>query len=152
MVLRKNRSNINQTRKELGVTLIELLVSLVIISVILVPILGFYNYSLKETNIKHQQTQLRFLASEEIEKIISLPYFDRSIEAYGSFAGKTSFYEKDDYIVKVNVILLDPATGEVPEIYPVSREQDTRLKRITVSVARRDRVGGQVDMIYLKSP
>jgi hypothetical protein len=69
-----------------------------------------------------------------------------------SFAGKTSFYEKDDYIVKVNVILLDPATGEVPEIYPVSREQDTRLKRITVSVARRDRVGGQVDMIYLKSP
>jgi len=139
-------------RNQQGVTLVELLISIAIISTVLVAILNFYNLSLKQSNKFLQETKLKFLAEEEMEKVISLPYNDPSLEAYGSTAGLTQFYERAEFLVKTNVVHIDPRTGEIPDIYPVNKEQETFLKRITISAARKDRMGGQVDVVYLKSP
>lgn len=139
-------------RNPSGLSLIELLLSIVIISTILVPILNFYNSALRNTNETQQKTKLKFLAEEEMEKFISLEYNDSSLQAFASSGGRTNFFERGDYLVKTHIVLIDPETGEIPELYPTQASEDTFLKRITVSVARKDKSGGQVDLIYLKSP
>ena len=51
-------------RNNQGVSLVELLISVVIISVVLVPIIGFYNSSLRQTSISNQKSRVSFLAEE----------------------------------------------------------------------------------------
>jgi hypothetical protein len=119
---------------------------------IVVPIINFYNAALKNTTSTQETTKLKFIAEEEMEKFISLEYNDRVLQAFSNSTGVTNFFERGEYLVKTNIIFIDPATGEVPELYPVQEKDDTFLKQITVSVARKNRVGGQVDLIYLKSP
>lgn len=139
-------------RKQSGVTLIELLIAVAVISVVLVPILGFYNLSLRQSFKSKEETTIKFLAEEEMEKFVSLDYYDSSIDVYASPGGRTNFFERGAYLVKTTVIFLDPETGEVPENYPLNQSQETFLKKIIISVARKDKVGGQVDLTYFKSP
>jgi hypothetical protein len=141
-----------KSRNEFGLSLLELLVTVVILSMIVVPIINFYNAALKNTTSTQETTKLKFIAEEEMEKFISLEYNDRVLQAFSNSTGVTNFFERGEYLVKTNIIFIDPATGEVPELYPVQEKDDTFLKQITVSVARKNRVGGQVDLIYLKSP
>ncbi len=140
------------SRNSAGVTLTELLVSLVVIATILIPILNFFNSTLRQNNQDRELTKIRFLAEEELERIISLPYNDASLDALGNSSGKTDFYERGQYIVKTNVVLIDPETGEIPERYPYNKIDDTFLKRVIISAAKQDKLGGQVDLVYLKSP
>lgn len=142
----------SKTRNQLGLSLIELLISITIIATILTVIINFYNYSLRQSSIKNIQNKLRFIAKEEMEKLISLPYHSRYLEVFGSFGGKTNFFERDNYIIKSNIVFINPETGDIPETYPLNKNQDTHLKRLTVSVARKDKLGGQVNLVYLKSP
>jgi competence protein ComGC len=139
-------------RESSGLSLIELLISIVIISTILVPILNFYNAAIRNTSATQQKTKLKFLAEEEMEKYISLEYNDQSLQAFASSGGRINFYEHGDYLVKSHIVLIDPETGEIPDLYPTQARDDTFLKRVTISVARKDKLGGQVDVIYLKSP
>jgi prepilin-type N-terminal cleavage/methylation domain-containing protein len=139
-------------RSNQGLSLLELLVTVVILSMIVVPIINFYNAALRNTVKTQETTKLKFLAEEEMEKFISLEYNDRLLQAFSNSTGVTNFFERGEYLIKTNVIFIDPATGEVPELYPNQEKDDTFLKQITVSVARKNRMGGQVDLIYLKSP
>lgn len=139
-------------RKESGVTLIELLIAVTVISVILVPILGFYNLSLRQNFRAKEETTIKFLAEEEMEKFVSLNYYDSVLDVYASPVGRTNFFERGDYLIKTTVIFLDPETGDIPENYPLNEQQDTFLKKVIISVARKDKVGGQVDLTYFKSP
>ncbi len=139
-------------RNSSGVTLIELLVSLVVITTVLIPILNFFNSTLRQNNQDRELTKIRFLAEEELERVISLPYNDSSLDAFGSSLGQTLFMERDEYLIKQTVVLIDPETGEIPERYPFYKADDTFLKRITISAAKKDKIGGQVDLVYLKSP
>ncbi|MDD9898681.1 MAG: prepilin-type N-terminal cleavage/methylation domain-containing protein [Candidatus Melainabacteria bacterium] len=139
-------------RSASGLTLIELLVSLVVISISLIPVINFFNATLRQNNQARELTKIRFLAEEEMERIISLNYHHQSLDAVGAFQGKSSFSERGKYLVKTSVIFLDPETGQVPEDYPLREEEDTNLKQITVSAARLDKLGGQVDLVYFKSP
>lgn len=144
--------NLRYIRDNKGVTLIELLVSLVVITSVLIPILNFFNSTLRQNNQDRELTKIRFLAEEELERVVSLPYDDSSLDAFGSSLGQTAFFEHDKYLVKQTVVLIDPETGEIPEQYPFQKSDDTFLKRITISAAKQDKLGGQVDLVYLKSP
>lgn len=139
-------------RNSSGVTLLELLVSLVVITTVLITILNFYNTSIKHNSRIRELTNVKFLAEEELEKIISLPYDDKSLDTFGSSLGRTSFAERDNYIVKTHIVFIDPETGDIPERYPFQSKDDTQLKRVIISVARKDKLGGQVDLTYYKSP
>jgi prepilin-type N-terminal cleavage/methylation domain-containing protein len=139
-------------RSNQGVTLVELLISLVIISFALIPIVNFYNFYLRETNRTHQETRLKFLAQEEMERFIALDYRDSALDCFSNTTGVTNFYERDDFLVKTNVVFIDPETGEIPEIYPASTNDDTLLKRVTVSVSKQNQNSNQVDFVYFKSP
>ncbi len=139
-------------RNNAGVTLTELLVSLVVIATVLIPILNFFNSTLRQNNQDRELTKIRFLAEEELERVISLPYDDPSLDAFGSSTGQTAFFERDKYLIKQNVVLIDPETGEIPERYPFHKADDTFLKRVIISAAKQDKLGGQVDLVYLKSP
>jgi prepilin-type N-terminal cleavage/methylation domain-containing protein len=142
----------NSRRNDSGVTLIELLVSLVVITSVLIPILNFFNSTLRQNNQDRELTKIRFLAEEELERVVSLTYDDSSLDAFGNSTGQTAFFEHDKYLVKQTVVLIDPETGEIPERYPYQKSDDTFLKRITISAAKQDKLGGQVDLVYLKSP
>jgi len=140
------------SRNHQGVSLAELLVSVVIISVILVPIIGFYNSSLRQTSASNQKSRIKFLAEEEVEKFISIGYRDPSLECFATTGGNISFLERQEFLIKTNVVFIDPMTMDLPELYPVNEEDDTNFKRITVSVSRKDGMGGQVNLVYYKSP
>ncbi len=140
------------SRRADGFTLVELLVTLVILTSLLVPILGFFNSSFKQNVQSKEYTRMRFLAEEEMEKLISLAYDDAQLDAFATLSGRTSFFEAGDFVVKTNIVFLDGETGNLPDRYPLRKEEDSFLKKITVSVARKDKLGGQVDLVYFKSP
>jgi prepilin-type N-terminal cleavage/methylation domain-containing protein len=141
-----------QVKNQKGVTLVELLISLVVISFTLIPIVNFYNYYLRQTNRTHQETRLKFLAQEEMERFVALDYRNSALDCYGNTAGRTDFYERDDFLVRTNVVFMDPETGERPELYPSSEKDDTQLKKIIISVSKKDQGSSQVDFVYFKSP
>jgi Tfp pilus assembly protein PilE len=141
-----------RTKNQRGTTLVELLISIVIISFVLIPIVNFYNYYLRQTNKTNQETRLKFLAQEEMERFIALDYRNSALDCYGNTGGRTNFYERDDFLVKTNVVFMDPETGERPDIYPANSEDDTQLKKITVSVSKKNQGSSQVDYVYFKSP
>lgn len=139
-------------RDQIGLSVTELLVSTVVVSTVLVAILSFYNQAVRNTGRYEQETKIKFLAEEEMEKYISIPYSDGSLDVFANPGGRTNYYEKENFLVKTHIVHIDPRTGEVPDYYPNKKKDDTYLKKITVSVARRDQLGGQVDLIYYKSP
>lgn len=111
-----------KSRNEFGLSLLELLVTVVILSMIVVPIINFYNAALKNTTTTQETTKLKFIAEEEMEKFISLEYNDRVLQAFSNSTGVTNFFERGEYLVKTNIIFIDPATGEVPSFIPFKKK------------------------------
>lgn len=141
-----------RNRNSRGMTLSELLITLVVLGLALAPIVNFFSSSLNQSNENRVRTQARYLAEEELEKVISLDYFDTELDVYSNPLGRTQFLELDTFLVKVNIVLVDPKTLTIADPYPTQKEDDTFMKKVTISAARRDYVGGQVDVIYYKSP
>lgn len=139
-------------RNTSGLTLIELLVSLVVITISLLPVINFFNANIRQNNQARELTKIKFLAEEEMERIFSLNYKHPSLDALGNSKGTSTFTEREDYLLKTTVVFIDPETGEIPERYPVREIEDTNLKRITISAARINKLGGQVNLVYFKSP
>ncbi len=139
-------------RSNKGISILELLVTVVITVTVITVIINFYNLALRKTNRFQQQSKLKFLAEEEMEKFISIRYDDSSLSAFSNPGGITNYYEKGAFLVKTHVVFLDPKTLLPPEKYPNKKLDDTYLKKITVSTARKDQLGGQVDLVYFKTP
>ncbi len=136
-----------------GLSLVELLISVAIISTALVSILGFYNYAIRAGMISRGQTELKYIAEQEMERVLSLPYSSPELDCYGAFAGKVDYVIKQEkYLIKTVVIFMDADSGEVAENVPRGRRDDSHLKKIIVSAARIDGVGGQIDLVTFKSP
>jgi len=134
-------------------SLIEILIAVAIISSALVSILGFYNYAIRAGLKSKSQTELKYIAEQEMERLVSLPYSSAELDSYGAFAGRINYLIKEDkYLIKTTVIYLDPDSGEVAENVPRGPREDTHLKKIIVSAARIDGVGGQIDLVTFKSP
>lgn len=140
------------TRSASGLSLIELLMTIVVLSVLFVGILHYYSSSLRATTLSESRSTAKFLAEQEMERLRSLEYTDSDLDAFNSFDGAVQFYENKLYIIKAIVVFIDPSTGDVKEPYPVAQDDDTHLKRITVSAARKDGLGGQVDLVSYLSP
>ncbi len=146
-------SSVNYSRSNSGLSLIEILIALAIISTVLISILGFYNYSLRAELRSKNQTELKYLAEQEMERMVALPYSSPELDCYGAFAGRINYYIRDDkYLIKTTVVFMDPDSGEVAENVPRNNKEDTHLKKIIVSVARLDAQGGQIDLTTFKSP
>ena len=139
-------------RSQSGFSLLELLISIVIISSVLAGILNVYNTALRLNTLTSAKASAKFHAEQEMERLLSLDYNAPEIDAFNNFEGVVNFFEDEDYLLKTNVVFIDPTTGEIKEPYPVSPEDDTRLKRVIVSAIRKDGIGGQVDLVTYISP
>ncbi len=142
-----------RVRASSGLSLMEMLIAIAIISSSLIAILSFYNYAIRAGMKSKGQTELKYIAEQEMERLVSLPYSSMDLDAYGAFAGRVNYTIKDDrYLIKSTVIYLDPDSGEIAENVPRGQREDSHLKKIIVSAARIDGVGGQIDLVTFKSP
>lgn len=134
-------------RNEFGQSLVELMTSIVIITVALSGVVAIFPYII-ERNVRIQmQSQAVYLAQNEIEKIKSLRYYDSDLDALGNIDGMSVTKTVNNFLVRTTVKYIDPKTGSAPEKYPTELSEDTGLKEITVSVKRKDNKGSQANLI-----
>ena len=134
-------------RNQSGQSLVELMVSIVIITTALSGIIAIFPYIIQKNVRIQMQNQATNLAQNEWEKLRALNYFDPELDALGSLDGMITIKPEGNYLIRVTVKYVDPKTGRAPEEYPSEISQDTGLKEITVSVKRKDNVGAQVNLV-----
>ena len=134
-------------RNEFGQSLIELMTSIVIITIALAGVAAIFPYIIQKNVRIQTQSQAVYMAQNEIEKIKSLKYSDPDLDAVGSPDGMVIIKTVDNFLVRTTVKYIDPRTGQVPEKYPAELDDDTGLKEVTVSVKRKDNVGSQANLI-----
>jgi prepilin-type N-terminal cleavage/methylation domain-containing protein len=148
----KNLEPRRTIRNESGVTLLELLVTLVIISGTLASIISYFGTSLRNDLKNKIRSDLKYFAETEMEKRLSLPYNSSGLDAYGSSEGKTEFRIQDEYLLKTQISFLNPKSGEIQNPYPNKESEDTKLKKITVTAAKLDGLVEQVSLVNFKTP
>ena len=134
-------------RNQSGQSLIELMVSIVIITVALSGIIAIFPYIVQKNVRIQMQNNAVNIAQSELERLRGLPYYDKELDALGSIEGMIEIKQVENYLTRVTVQYVDPATSAPPEDYPLDVSQDTGLKEVTVSVKRRDNVGAQINLI-----
>lgn len=138
-------------RNQSGQSLLELMVSIVIITSALAGIIAIFPFIIQKNLKVQKQTEAVNVAQSEIEKLRSLSYFDQDLDALGSLQGMSVLKNIDNYLVRIVIKYVDPKSGEMPEEYPLDLSQDTGLKKVEVSVKRKDGIGGQVNFITFLS-
>ena len=134
-------------RNESGQSLIELMVSIVIITTALSGVIAIFPYIVQKNVRIQMQNKAVNLAQNEWEKLRSLRYYDSELDAFGGVDGMIVNKQIDEYFVRVTVKYVDPKTGQTADPYPSDITGDTGLKEITVSVKRKDNVGSQINLI-----
>ncbi|MBI2995667.1 MAG: prepilin-type N-terminal cleavage/methylation domain-containing protein [Candidatus Melainabacteria bacterium] len=134
-------------RNQFGQSLIELMVSVVIITTALSGIIAIFPYIIQKNVRIQMQNQAVNLAQNEWERLKSLSYYDQELDALGSTDGMTVVKNVKDFLVRVTVKYIDPKTVGRPENYPVNISEDTGLKEVTISVKRKDNIGAQTNII-----
>lgn len=134
-------------RSQSGQSLIELMVSIVIITTALSGIIAIFPYIVQK-NVKIQkQNEAINIAQNELERLRALRYYDQELDALGGVQGMSIVKSVDNYLIRVAVKYVDPKTGQPPEVYPTEISEDTGLKEITVGVKRNDNIGFQANLI-----
>ena len=136
-----------EMRNELGQSLVELMVSIVIITVALSGIIAIFPYIIQKNVRIQMQNQAINLAQNELERIRALRYYDQELDAFGTLEGMVTLKAVDNFLVRVTVKYIDPGTGLIPERYPTEVSEDTGLKEVAISVKRKDSVGSQVNLV-----
>ena len=134
-------------RSESGQSMIELMVSIVIITTALSGIIALFPYIIQKNARIQIQGQAVNLLQSETEKLRALRYYDPQLDALGGGQGVSSLKAEGPYLVRIAVRYLDPKTSLPPDAYPLDISQDTGLKEVTVSVKRKDNVGSQVNLV-----
>jgi type II secretory pathway pseudopilin PulG len=134
-------------RNENGQSLIELMVSIAIITTALSGIVAIFPFIIEKNARIQMQNKAIYLAQSELEKLRALAYFDKELDAFGTTEGMSTMKEIGDYLMKTNIKYIDSKTGTTPKQYPLEVEEDTGLKEIKISVKRKDNIGTQVDFI-----
>ena len=138
---------IKTMRSKSGQSMIELMVTIVIITTALSGIIALFPYIIQKNARIQVQGQAVNLVQNEIEKLRALRYYDPELDALGSIRGMSSIKVNGPFLVRITVKYVDPKTSLPPEVYPTDISQDTGLKEVTVSVKRRDNIGSQVNLI-----
>lgn len=134
-------------RNQLGQSLIELMVSIVIITTALSGVVALFPYIIqKNVRVKMQNDAVN-IAQSELERLRSLSYYNEELSAFGGSQGNSVIKTEGPYLVRVTVKYIDPKSGKEPESYPAHVSEDTGLKEVAVSVKRKDNIGGQVDLV-----
>ena len=134
-------------RNQFGQSLIELMVSIVIITVSLSGIIAIFPFVIQRNVRIQMQSQAINLAQNEWERLRALRYYDQELDALFGPQGMITIKAVDNYLVRVTVKYVDAKTGQTPETYPTELSQDTGLKEVTVSVKRKDNVGSQANLV-----
>ncbi len=134
-------------RSEFGQSMIELMVSIVIITTALSGIIALFPYIIQKNARIQMQGQAVNLLQNEIEKLRALRYYDPELDAIGGGLGMSSIKTEGPFLVRVTVKYVDPKTSLPPDDYPLDISQDTGLKEVTVSVKRKDNIGSQVNLV-----
>lgn len=134
-------------RSEIGQSLVELMVSIVIITTALSGVIAIFPYIIQKNVRIQMQTQAVHLANNEWERLRGLRYFDPQLDAFGGPEGMSNIKTVGDFLIRVTIKYVDPKTGKTPEKYPTEISEDTGLKEITVSAKRKDNVGFQANLI-----
>lgn len=147
-ICRMNRTNpFIVMRNQSGQTLIELMASLVIITIALSGVVAIFPYIIQKNVRIQMQSKAINMAQTEMEKLKALRYYDPDLDALGNIDGMTVIKTVDDFLIRVTVKYIDPKTGQAPEKYPYELSEDTGLKQVTVSVKRKDNIGSQANLI-----
>ena len=134
-------------RNEFGQSLIELMVSVVIITTALSGVVAIFPYIIQKNVRLQKQSEAINLAQTELEKLRALNYYDSELDALGGFDGMSVINTVGDFLVRITVKYIEPKSGQMPETYPADISEDTGLKEITVSVKRKDNVGLQANLV-----
>ena len=134
-------------RNQFGQSLVELMVSLVIITTALSGVIAIFPYIIQKNTRIQLQNKAVNIAQNELERLRALRYYDQELDAIGGLDGKSITKPVENYLMRVTTKYIDPKTGKAPESYPQDISEDTGLKEITVSVKRKDNVGGQINLI-----
>ena len=138
---------INIVRNQFGQSLVELMVSIVIITTALSGIIAIFPYIIQK-NVRIQiQNQAINLAQNEWERLRAMRYYDQELDALGGISGMVTIKPVDNYLMRVTIKYIDPKTGKPPESYPQDISEDTGLKEITISIKRKDNIGGQANLV-----
>jgi Tfp pilus assembly protein PilV len=143
-------------RSNAGVTLAELLVSLIIITIVIYAIINFFSLNLFQNTKELKRSKLYYKDMTKMEELISK---DSSIdlESFYSPLNSIKFIEDGKFLVKVQIESIDPLTNLPADPYPIKLSEDPMLKKITVSVANLDdydekRLPAQVNLVRFVSP
>lgn len=134
-------------RNQSGQSLVELMVSIVIITVALSGVIAIFPYIIQKNVRIQMQNKAVNLLQNELERLRSLRYYDQELDALGSQEGMVTVKQVEDYLVRITVKYIDPKTSLVPKDYPTEISDDTGLKELTVSVKRKDNVGSQANLV-----
>ena len=134
-------------RNQLGQSLIELMVSIVIITTALSGIIAIFPYIIQKNVRIQMQNKAIHIAQNELERIRALKYYDSELDALGGSQGMSVIKTVDEYLLRVTVRYIDPQTGLIPEVYPTDVSEDPGLKEVAVSVKRKDNVGFQANLV-----
>ncbi len=127
--------------------MVELMVSIVIITTALSGIIALFPYIIQKNARIQIQNQAVNLLQNEVEKLRALRYYAPELDALGGVQGMSSIKSEGQFLVRVTVKYVDPKTSLPPDTYPTDVFEDTGLKEVTVSVKRKDNVGSQVNLI-----
>ena len=134
-------------RSEFGQSMVELMVSIVIITTALSGIIALFPYIIQKNARIQMQGQAVNLLQNEMEKLRALRYYDSELDALGGIDGMSIVKSDGLYLVRISVRYVNPKTSLPPDVYPMDVSEDTGLKEVTVSVKRKDNVGSQVNLI-----
>lgn len=113
-----------------GVTLIELTISIVIVSVCLIPVALMYQQSARGSYITRVMTVATLLAEEKMEEALMLGYL--GVASVASTAFPSPF---DDYNYEVIVHYVDPS-GDPPDFDTPVDPTVTDYKSVLIEVDR----------------
>ncbi len=134
-------------RNQSGQSLIELMVSVVIITTALSGIVALFPYIIQKNVRIQMQNKAINLAQNELERLRALEYYNSELDALPGPEGMSSTKAVEDYLVRITIKYIDPKSGKAPNVYPSDVSQDTGLKEVAVSVKRKDNVGSQVNLL-----
>ena len=145
------------SRSNTGVTLAELLVSLIVITVVIYAIINFFSLNLFQNTKELKRSKLYYKAMTKMEELIYKDYSSIDLESFYSPLNSIKFIEDGKFLVKVQIESIDPLTNLPADPYPIKLSEDPMLKKITVSVANLDdydekKLPAQVNLVRFISP
>ncbi|MBM4433054.1 MAG: type II secretion system protein [Chloroflexi bacterium] len=115
-------------RDKSGVTLLETLVALAILSLVVVAFLSGLSTTSRATIISDEQATAESLAKSEIEHIKSQTYINFSVPGHGEYQSVTA---PASYSIAATVSPINATTGQ-----PLPAGQDNGIQKITVTINR----------------